>query len=405
MKTLHKRLFGVLIAYFCTFYAGITLSSAQQVSRSPSARMSGGGGSNANSAERGRSGAYSHRDGGRASRASQASYNNQYERSVAPGASGQTLEPIPLEQFSHELDMAGAIPMAPTGSCDTCGTTGVCGCDYLGCLFDWSRAEFWLGLASFTGPANFATTGSNSNGQVEGSFGFQQGFNFASRVPCLLRGQLGAQIGMRFTQTQLDGSAAGPDNRHQAFLTAGLFRRVDYGLQGGLVVDYAHNEWLYAADLLQLRGELSFLFSPCHDFGFRFTNNQQTENTTATIAGDPTPVPLEVSALNTYRFFYRHRFGDCIRGTADWQLGWTEDEGTILGADFETPLHDQIGLRVNALYLIPSSSLSEPYTNEAWNIGLALVWTPGRPFGTQRDYYRPLFDVADNGSLLSRLNE
>jgi hypothetical protein len=32
---------------------------------------------------------------------------------------------------------------------------------------------------------------------------------------------------------------------------------------------------------------------------------------------------------------------------------------------------------------------------------MALVWTPGRSFGTQRDYYRPLFEVAGSGTLIA----
>jgi hypothetical protein len=258
-----------------------------------------------------------------------------------------------------------------------------------------------LGVVGLTGEGNFTTTGTGGNGQVEGSFGFQQGFNFGSQVPCLLQGQLGAQLGMRFTQTQLDGSAAGPDHRNQLFLTTGLFRRVDYGIQGGLVVDYSRNDWFYKADFLQLRGELSYLFSPCHDFGFRFTDSQQTRNVTATISGITDPVPLALSTLNTYRFFYRHRFGECATGQAEFDVGWTKKSGTVLGANVETPLHLQLGLRCDATYVIPAGSVADPFTQEGWNIALAVVWTPGRPFGTGRDYYRPLFDVADNGSMLS----
>jgi hypothetical protein len=208
---------------------------------------------------------------------------------------------------------------------------------------------------------------------------------------------------MRFVQAQLDGSAAGTDRRNQTFLTAGLFRRVDYGLQGGLVVDYAREDWFYQADLLQLRGELSFLCSPCHDFGFRFADNQRTTGIIGLQSGTGQPLEGELSALDQYRFFYRTRFGQHAHGLADLQVGWTEDSGTLLAADLETPLHKQLGLVLSTTYVIPSDVDAAPYTREAWNIGLALVWTPCRRFGTGRDYYRPLFNVADNGSLLRKL--
>ncbi len=261
----------------------------------------------------------------------------------------------------------------------------------------------WLGTTSFTGEGSFLTTGSNTAGQVGGSFGFQEGFNFGSRLPSVAGGQVGAQLGMRFTHTQIDGTYAGIDSRTQTFITAGLFRRVDYGFQGGLVVDYLHDDWVYQADLLQLRGEVSFLFSPCHDFGFRFTDSQQTDDTTATITGLATPVDLRLSAMNTYRFFYRCRFGDCGRVAAEVQAGFTEESSAVLGIDLSAPLQHQVGLHASATYLLPPSEASDPYSREGWNLGIAMVWTPGRLFGSQRDYYRPLLAVADNGSLLSKL--
>lgn len=317
-----------------------------------------------------------------------------YPEMVAPGAMDVSMDPIPMDTISYSDAHVG---------CDSCGMANQCCCNPAGFLFDWKRADLWMGVASFTGESNFLTTGSDTDAQVAGNFGFQEGFNFGSRMPSLLGGQVGAQLGMRFTQSQFDGTSAGMDSRTQTFITAGLFRRVDYGFQGGLVVDYLHDDWVYQADLLQLRGELSFLFSPCHDFGFRFTDNQQTDDTTASIRGRTTPLPIQLETLNNYRFFYRYRFSERGRGVAELQAGFTEDEGTILGVDLKTPLQNQLGLQTSATYLIPPSDASDAYTREGWNIGLAIVWTPGRVFGTGRDYYRPLFDVADNGSMLTRL--
>lgn len=289
-------------------------------------------------------------------------------------------------------------PMAT--ACDGCGMSGICACNPVGYLFDWSRADLWAGFASFSGEGNFVTTGAATDGEVEGSFGFQQGFNFGSRMPSLLAGQIGAQFGMRFTQSQIHGTGAGNDSRTQTFVTAGLFRRVDYGLQGGVVVDYLHDDWIYQADLLQLRGELSFLFSSCHDFGFRFTESQQVDDTQAVLRGRAASVPIELSSLDTYRFFYRIRYGPAASGTAEINLGFSEDSHTILGLDLKTALQGQVGLHATTTYSLPADSAIDRYSREGWNLGIALVWTPGRCFGQARDYYRPLFDVADNGSLL-----
>ncbi len=288
-------------------------------------------------------------------------------------------------------------------NCNTCGALqGACICQPFGWLLDWSRGDLWLGSVGFSGASSSLGAAAGDAGQVAGNFGFQEGFNFGTRLPGLLQGQLGSQLGLRFTQSQLDGTSAGADHRTQTFVTAGLFRRVDYGFQGGLVVDYLHDDWVYKADLLQLRGELSFLFSPCHDFGFRFTDNQQTDDTTAVIRGQTAPIDLRLSGLNTYRFFYRARFGHNAAGQAELQAGFSEDSSAILGANLRTPLQNQLGLDISTTYLVPPSQADMPYMQEGWNLSLAVVWTPGRCFGSDRDYYRPLLSVADNGSFLTR---
>jgi hypothetical protein len=321
--------------------------------------------------------------------------SNSYEATLAPATMLEEQIILDDNQF-HDASLG----------CDSCGMSTTCCCNPVGFLLDWSRADLWMGVTSFSSPANFLTAnnlGSNNNGQIEGSFGFQEGFNFGARLPSLLAGQMGSQVGMRFTHTQLDGTSAGADNRTQAFVTAGLFRRVDYGLQGGLVVDYLHDDWVYKADLVQLRGELSFLLSPCHDLGFRFTDSQQVDDTDATIAGLTAPVTIQLSSLNNYRFFYRYRFSERGRGLAELQAGFTEDSGAILGVSLKTPLQNQLGLETHATYLMPPSDTDQPYVSEGWNVGMAIVWTPGRVFGTARDYYRPLMDVADNGSFLMKM--
>ncbi len=82
--------------------------------------------------------------------------------------------------------------------------------------------------------------------------------------------------------------------------------------------------------------------------------------------------------------------------------GFSEDRDALLGLTLSAPLHGTVGLSGTTNYLIPHSGSQPAYATESWNVGLALVWTPGRPFGCSRDYYRPMFDVADNGSLLTQ---
>ncbi|RMF45481.1 MAG: hypothetical protein D6753_00020 [Planctomycetota bacterium] len=284
--------------------------------------------------------------------------------------------------------------------CATCGMEYDCVCRPDCYFLDWSRSDILVGAAGFKTQANYLTTGGNDDGQVEGSFGFQEGINFGSRIPGFFYGQLGGQVGVRFVHAQLEGSTASADRRNQAFLTAGLFRRVDYGWQGGLVADYMRDDWFYKTDLLQLRGELSFVCDPCHELGFRFTDSQKTKTFTANL--DSGPILATLSSLDTYRFFYRLRFGPAGRGSGEAYAGWSEDSDGMLGLHLNTPLHGQCGLSTAFDYIIPRDGVASPFANEGWNLSMALTWTPGRLFGTGRDYYRPLFEIADNGSMFTR---
>ncbi len=260
--------------------------------------------------------------------------------------------------------------------------------------------DLWLGTVAYSGQGNFVGGAGLPEAEVGGMHGFQQGFNFGSQMPSILGGQIGSQIGMRFTQSALDGSAAGSDARNQMFLTAGLFRRVDYGIQGGLVVDYLHDDWVYQASLLQLRGEMSYLFSKCHDLGFRFTDSQQTDTSDLSLPSGNSTIELET--LATYRFFYRYRLGDDARSQLEFNGGFTEDDTSIWGVDLLAPISNELGLDAGIMYSPASSDAMRPHTHEAWNAAISLVWTPGRRVGSDRDYYRPLLKVADAGTMLVR---
>ena len=285
--------------------------------------------------------------------------------------------------------------------CDSCD--GLTDCHPPGFLLDWSRCDLFAGVAGFSSAGNFLTSGTGAAGKLGGAFGFQGGLNFGSQAPGLLGGQVGTQLGLRAITAQLEGTSAGEDSRNQLFVTAGLFRRVDYGLQGGAVVDYLHDNGLATVDLLQLRGELSFLMSPCHEAGFRFTSSLKTAETSTHIAGLVGDTAVRMAALDTYRFFYRYRFGPEAAGLAEIHGGFSEDRDGLVGLSLATPLQGNLGLTSTMTYLVPHSGTQPTYTNEAWNLGVGLVWTPGRAFGAARDYYRPLMDVADNGILIGRM--
>ncbi len=271
---------------------------------------------------------------------------------------------------------------------------------------DWSRFDLFAGVQGYTGPMNSVA----AEGQEDpirsgsGSFGFYQGFNQGRSLRHWLGLDLAAQIGVRTTQSNLSGSEFTDDTRQQVFLTGGFFRRVDRGLQYGLVVDYLNEDWYHQADVTQLRGELSWRTRRCDEFGFQFMTGLGGERST-TFFQDPDGLRSISSAFiestNHYRFFYRWR----LPGEGAWSAfgGWSEADQGVLGTQIDLPLVKQVALQTGFAYFAPDDALgSEEHRSEAWNVSLGLVFRPGGPRrGTQR-YSTPLLPVADNGTFVLR---
>lgn len=284
------------------------------------------------------------------------------------------------------------------GDCWGCGRNGCCP----RCLIpmpSFSNIEAFTGVQGFTGPMN---RGGN------GSFGFSEGLNWGAAMPL----GLAAQLGMRATQSNLDGSLITPDDRTQMFVTAGFFRRVDLGLQGGLVFDYMHQDWDYVSDLNQLRGELSWKMDCGHEFGFWFAarGNRQTANinmpvlpTTQSVPGVTSSVrytstSTTTEATNIYAFFYRKQWANCGEGRVFG--GWTDDNRGLVGLDGYVPLSGRLGLSTNVLYLVPATTSNTQFMDETWNVSINLVWSRQGSSRGNTNYCRPLFDVGNNGNFL-----
>jgi hypothetical protein len=274
------------------------------------------------------------------------------------------------------------------GCCGTCGS-----CVLSPCCVAFpppGNLELFAGVQGFTGPAN------RPDGR--GSFGFYEGLNWGVPMPgfrCL-----GGQVGIRATQTNLSGSEFTEDNRNQGFLTFGLFRRVDAGLQGGVVVDYMAEKWYRTVDLTNIRGELSWVVGCRHDLGFWFaTATKDTQELSFDNELDELWEPTDLFA-----FFYRCQFGACRDGEARLFAGWSGTSDGFIGFDTLFPLNDVLSVEANVAYLIPEegkgTGFNAGHNQESWNIGLGLVWYPGRRLVGRNPYYRPLFRVADNGSFM-----
>jgi hypothetical protein len=227
---------------------------------------------------------------------------------------------------------------------------------------------------------------------------------------------VGWQVGWRGTQTnfqpatlEIGGTTISKNARDQNFLTTGFFTRAfeGRGVQGGIVYDYMHDSWFENTDVAQLRYELSYVWG-YHEFGFWGASNIADD---LAIFGRQTPDPLVASTLSLYTGFYRVQFGDANEFKV-WGGGTGNQDG-IIGALVRTPLHPSLAVESTFTYIIPNRNhevtLGPPgdqstFAPSAWNLGINLVWYPAnRSRRSLASPYRPLFEVADNGSMIRAL--
>jgi hypothetical protein len=101
-----------------------------------------------------------------------------------------------------------------------------------------------------------------------------------------------------------------------------------------------------------------------------------------------------------YAFYFGHKFCTGAEGRV-WG-GWAGGGlGGLFGADFSVPMGNQLSLDADFNYRIPNSLPNNAVPLENWNIALSVVWRPWhRGSGECCDSYRPLFNVANNGSFM-----
>ena len=304
--------------------------------------------------------------------------------------SADSSEPLILDDDVHELDDFHVVD-------DCCGRgCGVCATCCIPCpRIPWENMLIFGGVQGFTGPPNRGETG---------SFGFHEGASIGAPLPLTPCGELGWQLGVRTTQNNLSGSSLSNLERDQTFLTGGLFGRVDWGLQGGVVVDWLNESWYFSGDFLQLRGELSWMFPCRHETGFWFSSGSSDKQvrSTFTSVGQVVNLNEEYSATDLYAFYYRRRFGDCEESTGRIFAGFSGEGDGFIGADANVTITDNWGFQAGFSYLVPGEAkgagIAAGHGQEGWNLSLSLVLTPGSL--KQKNYFRPLFNVADNGNFM-----
>lgn len=261
------------------------------------------------------------------------------------------------------------------------------------------------GVTSFTNATDLG---------IHGNFGTNEYLNWA--MPFWNAFGVGWQLGVRGVQSnfqpatlEIGGTTISKNARDQQFLTTGFFTRAfeGYGLQGGIAYDYMHDSWFENTDLAQLRYEMSYVWG-YHEFGVWGASNVADQ---LGIFGNRMPQSGLASTLDLYTAFYRVQFGDA--NEAKMWVGGTSEQDGMIGALVRAPMHRSLAIEGTFTYVIPNRehtiTVGNPgeestFSPSAWNVSLNLVWYPAaRSRRGLASPYRPLFEVADNGSMIRSL--
>lgn len=273
-----------------------------------------------------------------------------------------------------------------------CAQYGWCGCGLFPSLYAvLQNAEAEAGVFAFKDPLGIG----NDN-----SFGVDIGLNWS--MPQRILFGLNAQTGGRFTQTGkeeyfVDG--IDDSSRSQFFWTAGLFYRNPADVwQFGAVYDLLRDESCWTYTIGQVRTEISRRCSETTDIGFRgaFAMDDELLNFWA----DNDHYSGEISVNSYYTGFIRHTFVTGAEGML--YGGATEESEGLIGGHLEVPVTNHSSLRNSFVYVFPNSKENR-YLDNSWSVNLTwVVYFGGNSRAGMVNPLRPLFEVADNTSLLQR---
>ena len=268
----------------------------------------------------------------------------------------------------------------------------------------------WRWYRDFTASVGVTSFQNESNLGLNGNYGVNEYLNWS--MPFWNAFGIGWQVGARGVQSNFQRTTITNEQgtfrtnaRDQVFVTTGFFTRAfeGRGLQGGAVYDYMSDSYFDNVDVSQIRAEASYVWG-YHELGFWGAFNIGDQ---ASIFGPVTRSPGQASTEDLYTGFYRLQFGDAN----EWRIwgGATGTQSGIVGSSMRAPMSKSLALEGTFTYLIPGRA--ETYelvpgttitsSPSAWNVSLNIVYYPARR--SRRSLaspYRPLFDVADNGSMI-----
>jgi hypothetical protein len=271
----------------------------------------------------------------------------------------------------------------------------------------------WRWYRDFSAGAGITAFQNQSNFGLLGNYGTNEYINWA--MPFWNAFGLGWQVGVRGVQSNFqqptlsDGlGTLRANSRDQVFVTTGFFTRAfeGRGLQGGAVYDYLSDSYFENVDVAQIRGELSYVWG-YHELGFWGAFNATEQQGSFSPSGQSRGV---ASTVDLYTAFYRLHFGDANEARI-WGGASGNGQG-VVGSTIRAPMSRSLALEGTFTYLLPDKSqtvqlgtTSVTFAPSAWNLSANLVWYPaGRARRGLASPYRPLFDVADNGSMIRALS-
>jgi len=292
-------------------------------------------------------------------------------------------------------------------------------CNHHGAICNWMR-QFgrpyygWRWYRDFTASAGIVSFTNSTDLGINGNYGVNEYVNWA--MPFWNAFGIGWQVGARAVQANFQHTTLTTptgrlqtNTREQVFVTTGFFTRAfeGRGLQGGAVYDYLHDNFFEDVDVAQLRAEISYVWG-YHEAGFWSATNIGDETS---IFGPVRRTEGQAGTLDLYCGFYRLQFGDAN----EWKVwgGATGYGDGVVGSAVRAPLSRTWALESTFTYVIPKddkqivideagSTLS--FSPAAWNVGVNLVYYPAaRARRSLASPYRPLFDVADNGSMIRKI--
>jgi hypothetical protein len=270
----------------------------------------------------------------------------------------------------------------------------------------------WVDNLTFFGGVDGSraeTTGDNGN------FGFYEGLNWAA--PAYQSGYFSVQAGFQAIQSNINGfdkfKYDEPNNKksgNQIFATVGVFKRLTTRpYQGGAVIDYSYDDFLGKVNLAQLRYELSARTFTNLEYGLIGTvgiadDSNWGTNMRGDMFFDTFEEKYSFKSQTTYQLFLRKY--TAIGNSVEARLGATSYGDIIFSGNAVFPLTDRFSLNGGFAMLAPKSRPEglERWRRETWNVSVgAVFYFRGGAMTKIGNPYRPMFDVAGNGSFFNRI--